>query len=157
MNKNDALEEQNNDLDLIKFLVERAHGEARLFYVRNAVFLGLHALAFREVFQTINSTSCINSIVPALTWICIGGVIVGISWVAVNMRSMYYNWVWLKDARKIAESNEYLSSRLQNSLGIPGMQKYNIFKVWKWPAVYWFQLLAVLSIIGWLLLMISYL
>lgn len=112
--------------EMIKFLVERAHVEATLFWQRNNfMFLTNTALL---------GTAFINFYLKAPTpkpqseyklAMAISGLIITSVWLIFNKVGKRMNHAYMKDAKKISSSNKELSQVFQYSLGdkIPSSEK----------------------------------
>lgn len=112
------------NVDLFKFLIDKAFTEASLFYTRCSVFLGLQVLfsgfALKELLPVSNSTTTSRTVVLLAVAIGLG---ISVVWFFVNKKGIKYNRSWLADARRLVESDEYLTATVQSALDNPGLQK----------------------------------
>lgn len=166
--------QRDNNIEMFKFLVERAHAEASLFYIRNGVFLSLQVVVIGQILKGILDGSIVSSSSAYLVkWVSIVGLIVSAIWLFVNHKSVCYNRAWLADARNLRDKDAFLRDTIMKSLGTPGIEKFletpdledkkpnRLAKVLEFLGLRtchitrlyvteWFQILAVGTIVIWI-------
>jgi len=90
----------------VQFLVERAHVESNLFWIRTNIFLVIHSALFAFVIKmALTSTNLCDSQHTFLLIISVLGVFLALLWFLINIKSKQYNEKWFTNAQKIVYSS----------------------------------------------------
>jgi len=106
------------NFDLVKFLVERAHAEGQIFWIRNSVFLTVHAVGLAWVLQGTDKVGELAGLTVVVSGIF--GVVLAIIWHRITFLGRKLNHAWLQDAKDIVCLDHRLRAAFRLSLSKDG-------------------------------------
>lgn len=94
-----------SDFEVIKFLAERSHAEASLFWFRNSVFLTLSVAMLGAAFAFVTkSETAVGSI--ERIFLAGFGIAISILWYLVSDWGRKMNHLWISEAAKLAKRRD---------------------------------------------------
>jgi len=121
---------REEDLDILKFLIEQHIKEVQYFWMRTNIFIVLNVAVFGAVINKVFSETPMSKEVMLIIGV-IGITFCGI-WIQVSRVSKYYSNRWLTDARRIACDSSALKEGFYISLGFREKEKYYLSDNFNW-------------------------
>ena len=147
-----------NAFELVKFLMERAHAEAGIFWVRNGIFIVLQPAALAWVFTVLAKDEVKNP--GYVVGAGISGCVLALIWVFMNYAGRVMNHRYVEDAKRIVGKTPGLQDVFPTSLSNTGGTPSSAAKTAdmltdllngpKGSATWWVYVLAAVFGLGWL-------
>ncbi len=151
------------ELEFIRFLIERAHDEAKLFWHRNNfMFLTNTAMLGYAFYYFFLDPPTNISEGEAKIVISVSGIFVSLIWLGFNKIGRRMNHVYVQDAKNIVMKNDELNKIFANSLdaktpseSVEKRRKLKIFRGNYWSATMLNYVFIMGFILAWLYILFT--
>jgi hypothetical protein len=114
----DCTPESPKKFEVVKFLLERSHTEAQIFWQRNNfMFLANTTLIGAVFFAFYANSSHAKDYEAVRPIVGCSGIFITIIWLLFNKVGRRMNHAYMEDAKRVANQDEVLKSYFANSLG----------------------------------------
>ncbi len=140
-------------LEVVRFLWERAHAEAHLFYTRTNLMMTLETVTLAA---TLRGMFAGDLGVMEVRVIAVPALIVTVAWMMIHRRAVRYNWTYLNAVGKMLGA---WLDQVVEELDVPGLRAEDgaAKRKWRtpfaWPVTRWFFLIIVVFLVIWVSLL----
>ena len=141
-------------LEVVRFLWERAHAEAHLFYTRTNLMMTLETVTLAA---TLRGMFAGDLGVIEVRVIAVPALIVTVAWMMIHRRAVRYNWTYLDAVGKVLGA---WPDQVVAELDVPGLRAEDGSMKWKsrtpfaWPVTRWFFLIIFVFLAIWVALLV---